>query len=389
MSLTFGYIRDKEIKEKGKANKYGVESASCESILRIIEILVDFTIFGATIYFVATLTPDQYHNMPFCIYWLIVDMVIMFFTLPYTMLAQYILILGDITKNIYTLYQIQKTKLKKRRDNVEFSDKTTWKKFFQEDEIQKKEKEMAAGDEVTQKKKPAMVLKNASAPPPVKKKKKKQTISEQINQENRDAEAADENLTSESSDSESEDESDTEFFLMANSRHEIVTKELDFDQNEELKFSNDVYNYTICANMTKCCSPLQQGFALKQCFIVFGIQVLIPLFFLIEFKTDQFQQPLYDSTAIRLICSLLLHMIIYGEVKQALEILRYLKYVKTAKGGKRGRFINILICSMQVISPIFTEVILQIAISQTKKLSMIIKSFVALGFVIQIDDMFS
>ena len=134
--------------------------------------------------------------------------------------------------------------------------------------------------------------------------------------------------------------------------------------------------------MTKCCSPLQQGFALKQCFIVFGIQVLIPLFFLIEFKTDKFEQPLYDSTAIRLICSLLLHMIIYGEVKQALEILRYLKYVKTAKGGKRGRFINIIICSMQVVSPIFTEIILQIAISQTKKLSMIIKSFVALGFVI-------
>jgi hypothetical protein len=75
-------------------------------------------------------------------------------------------------------------------------------------------------------------------------------------------------------------------------------------------------------------------------------------------------------------------MIIYNEVKQALEILRYLKYVKTAKGGKRGRFINILICSMQVVSPIFTEIILQIAISQTYKLSMIIKSFVALGFVI-------
>jgi len=103
-----------------------------------------------------------------------------------------------------------------------------------------------------------MVLKNASAPPPAKKKKKKITnYSEQINQENRENEAGDENLTSESSDSSSDDESDGEFFLMENSRHEVVTKELDFDQNEELKFSNDVYNYTICANMTKCCSPLQ------------------------------------------------------------------------------------------------------------------------------------
>jgi len=109
-----------------------------------------------------------------------------------------------------------------------------------------------------------MVLKNASAPPPAKKKKKKSTnYSDQINQENRENEAADENLTSESSDSSSDDESDGEFHLLEQSRHEVVTKELDFDQDEELKFTNDVYNYTICANMTKCCSPLQQGFALK------------------------------------------------------------------------------------------------------------------------------
>ena len=117
--------------------------------------------------------------------------------------------------------------------------------------------------------------------------------------------------------------------------------------------------------------------------------MLIPTFFLFEKGINNFEQPLYDSTAIRLICSLLLHMIIYGEVKQALNILRYLKYVKTAKGGKRGRFINIFICFMQILSPIYTEIILQIAIGQTKKLSMIIKSFVALGFVIKIDDMFA
>lgn len=96
-----------------------------------------------------------------------------------------------------------------------------------------------------------------------------------------------------------------------------------------------------------------------------------------------------DSLAVRVICSLLLHMIIHAEVKQALSILRYLKYVKTAKGGKRGRLINIVLCSMQMLSPFFTEIVLILAISQTAALSMIIKSFVALGFVIRIDDMFS
>lgn len=54
-------------------------------------------------------------------------------------------------------------------------------------------------------------------------------------------------------------------------KNEIIVREEDFEENEKLKFSSDVYNFTICANMTKCCSPLQQGFALKQCFIVFGV----------------------------------------------------------------------------------------------------------------------
>lgn len=98
--------------------------------------------------------------------------------------------------------------------------------------------------------------------------------------------------------------------------------------------------------MTKCCSPLQQGFALKQCFIVFAVQVLVPLFFLADTGASNYQTPSLESNAIRLICSLLLHMIIYGEVKQALAVLRYLKYTKTAKNGKRGRFVNILLCSM-------------------------------------------
>ena len=68
------------------------------------------------------------------------------------------------------MYQIQKTKLKERRDNVEVSDKVAWKKFFTE---AKPDKEVE--DEAPKNKKPGMILKNASAPPPAKKKKKKTT----------------------------------------------------------------------------------------------------------------------------------------------------------------------------------------------------------------------
>lgn len=222
-----------------------------------------------------------------------------------------------------------------------------------------------------------------------KKKKKSQAASDyanEINAENRKAEEDDQ--TSESSEDSTESSDEEINRLKRSSRLQVVVKEEDFELNESLSFTGDVYNYTICANMTKCCSPLQQGFALKQCFIVFSVQMLVPIFFI--YGSDQeFVDPERNSTAIRLICAILLHIMIYAEVKQSLNVLRYLKYVKTAKGGKRGRMINIILCSMQLISPLCTEVVLIIAMSQTPKLSMIIKSFVALGFVIKIDDMFS
>lgn len=234
-----------------------------------------------------------------------------------------------------------------------------------------------------------MKIKGQEVDQPAKPKKKKKlalSYADEINNENRQNE--NEDVTSDSSE-ESSSDTDEDVKLKREAKLEVVVKEEDFAENEQLVFTNDVYNYTICANMTKCCSPLQQGFALKQCFIVFAVQFLVPLFFLTEFGFNDFTQPELTSTAVRLICGQLLHMIIYGEIKQALSVLRYLKYVKTAKGGKRGRLINIILCFLQMVSPYFTEATLVIAISQTPRSSMIIKSFVALGFVIKIDDMFS
>lgn len=38
---------------------------------------------------------------------------------------------GEITKNIFTLYQVQKKKLKQRRENAEKAQEN-WKSFFME-----------------------------------------------------------------------------------------------------------------------------------------------------------------------------------------------------------------------------------------------------------------
>lgn len=116
-----------------------------------------------------------------------------------------------------------------------------------------------------------MMLKSAGPAKPKQKKAKNPDYSAQINAENRKAEEDD--VTSDSSsDSASSSEDENEKILNKTShKHQVVVREEDFEENEKLKFTSDVYNFTICANMTKCCSPLQQGFALKQCFIVFGV----------------------------------------------------------------------------------------------------------------------
>lgn len=49
-------------------------------------------------------------------------------------------------------------------------------------------------------------------------------------------------------------------------------------------------------------------------------------------------------------------------------MLRYLKYVKTAKGGKRGRMINIVLCTMQMISPFFAETVLILSVARNPSL---------------------
>jgi hypothetical protein len=110
----------------------------------------------------------------------------------------------------------------------------------------------------------------------------------------------------------------------------------------------------------------------------------------LEFGVSNFVVPTTASLAVRIVCAMLLHMMIYGEVKQSISVLRYLKYVSSGNGGgKRGRTMNVLLCTMQMVAPFFTEMILILTICQTASLSAVIRSFVSLGFVIKIDDMFS
>lgn len=92
------------------------------------------------------------------------------------------------------------------------------------------------------------------------KKKKSENID---GSESREKKEQQDDLTSDSS-SASESSSEDEIEKLARlEKSNTIVIEMDHKLDERLTFSKDVYNYTICANMTKCCSPLQQGFALK------------------------------------------------------------------------------------------------------------------------------
>lgn len=104
MSYFFGMFRSWELKNKGEPNSYGIETAPIEKVLRIIEILVDLVIFVFVILHLSDMTPEQRNNIPFLHLWIIIDNIIMFFTLPYTILTQVVMVAGEITKNVFTLY---------------------------------------------------------------------------------------------------------------------------------------------------------------------------------------------------------------------------------------------------------------------------------------------
>jgi len=88
----------------------------------------------------------------------------------------------------------------------------------------------------------------------------------------------------------------------------------------------DVYNLTIAANMTKTISPTQLIFCVKQCFLVFIIQVLVAYYFCYEsLDFNRFQKFNPNQTSLRMICTMLLQITLYDELSGSIKLLTYLK----------------------------------------------------------------
>ena len=79
------FYRKNEIQLRGVPDINGILRAKNESILGTIEIFIDCMFFGYVIkYLVET---ETIHNHPFYFYWIIIDCLIMFFSLAYNYLS--------------------------------------------------------------------------------------------------------------------------------------------------------------------------------------------------------------------------------------------------------------------------------------------------------------
>lgn len=104
-SYISAFFKTWELATYGVPNEKGIEVAKIGSILYWVEIIVDVLVIILIIIHFANLDgSDMLHDLPLLNYWILFDTVIMFLTLPYMALAKVLMLKGEITKNIFTLY---------------------------------------------------------------------------------------------------------------------------------------------------------------------------------------------------------------------------------------------------------------------------------------------
>ena len=142
--------------------------------------------------------------------------------------------------------------------------------------------------------------------------------------------------------------------------------------------------------MTKFCSPVSLIFCLRQCIVVFMLQVMVAVLFSYEYLDFIHFQPFgIYKTFLRILVPMLMVMKFGKELYSATKMLTFLKRMEGQSNHSRGRFIGIYLSSLQILAPIITVVSLMVNITQQSALSQITKAYVALSFIVNIDDMFS
>jgi hypothetical protein len=107
IAYCFNTYRIYEIGKYGKINdQTGIKSAPNETRLTYVEIFMDFVIFVIFIAHYFMMGNEEFNDCPLNYLFILVDVIIMFVSLPYSYWVQRILVESEITKNVFTIFQI-------------------------------------------------------------------------------------------------------------------------------------------------------------------------------------------------------------------------------------------------------------------------------------------
>ena len=102
---------------------------------------------------------------------------------------------------------------------------------------------------------------------------------------------------------------------------------------------------------------------------------------------DAFENFTITKMGLRIICPFLLQAHFHGELAKAGKMLTFLKRSKQNRKHLKGRVMNIVLASMQLITPFMLIASMIIVITQEPVASQITKAFATLMFVTGVDDM--
>jgi len=107
LSFAASVFRDWEIKTNGRPDVNGVMRGPIETMFMNFEQFVDCILFGYIIkHYIELVESGLNNNESFYIFWIICDCMIMFFTLPYNYLTNFLIKTDKVIKNIYSMFYI-------------------------------------------------------------------------------------------------------------------------------------------------------------------------------------------------------------------------------------------------------------------------------------------
>jgi hypothetical protein len=164
-------------------------------------------------------------------------------------------------------------------------------------------------------------------------------------------------------------------------------------ESERIELEEDMYCYVFTKMVQdKYC----RNFAIqmfKKCYFIFFLQVFLVACYFFDDSREDYQPPKLMQMGVRLGCAYILHLMIVPELRVALQMMKYLRRLPPASSEAAISDFNKTLCwtvaFMKYMSSFLCEIVNILIICSSASNQDIIKDFVCLGFIIEVDDLFA